>query len=93
MHDSQHWKPLLLATHFNLESEEYYKMLQGDKDTFQFAWRALLSPFTMIPIATGTGGYTIPRTPKNPPLGGTGSTPPIHMWSHMTMRVPLLTAA
>jgi len=53
----QHWKPLLLATHFNLQSEDYYQMLQGDKDTFQFAWRALNAPFTMIPIATGTGGY------------------------------------
>ena len=47
----QHWKPLLLATHFNLESDQYYKMLQGDKDTFQFAWRALKAPSMMKPIA------------------------------------------
>jgi len=52
----QHWKPLLLALYMNLESSFYYTMLQGDKDTFQFSWRALDAPFTMIPIATGTAG-------------------------------------
>ena len=24
----QHWKPMMLATHFNLESDTYYQMLQ-----------------------------------------------------------------
>jgi len=52
----QHWKPLLLALYMNLNAQFYYTMLQGDKDTFQFSWRALDAPFTMIPIATGTGG-------------------------------------
>jgi len=52
----QHWRPLLLALHMNLESAFYYTMLQGDKDTFQFSWRALDAPFTMMPIYTGSGG-------------------------------------
>ena len=38
---AQHWGPLLLVVHMNLEHEYYYPFTGGDKETFHYAWRAL----------------------------------------------------
>jgi hypothetical protein len=41
---------LRLAMHFNEHADFYYNILWGDKDTFQFAFRLLRQPFSLIPI-------------------------------------------
>jgi hypothetical protein len=49
------WKALNLAVHFN--SEKYMQLLNGDKDTFRFAWLAAKVPYTMassLPTPVGT---------------------------------------
>jgi len=55
------WKALNLCMYFNLNSQYYYKMLLGDKDTFRFAWTALEAPFHMISYPVGYGGYYNPQ--------------------------------
>lgn len=52
------WKELNLCIYYNKNSEVYYKMLLGDKDTFKFAWLALKSKYYMIPTPLGFSGYT-----------------------------------
>jgi alpha 1,2-mannosyltransferase len=42
------WKELNLAVYFNRNSNIYYSLLLGDKDTFRFAWLALKSNFYFI---------------------------------------------
>jgi hypothetical protein len=37
----------------------YFRLLNGDKDTFQYAWRALNQPFYMMDIPVGMAGYSI----------------------------------
>ena len=51
------WEPLNLCFYFNTQSEHYYELLYGDKDTFKFAWMALHKGFQMIPHSLGTCGY------------------------------------
>lgn len=51
------WEALNLAMYFNTQSDHYYQMLYGDKDTFKFAWIALNKPFHMIQQQVGTCGY------------------------------------
>lgn len=49
------WKALNLAVHFN--TEYYMKLLNGDKDTFRFAWKASHTPYFMVkdwPTSVGT---------------------------------------
>ena len=53
----QCWRELNLCMHFNLNTNEYYKMLNGDKDTFKFAWIALRSSFYMIQNTVGICGH------------------------------------
>jgi len=53
-----HWKPLMLACYLNLRHEFYYTLLAGDKDTFQFGWRALGHSFHMVQTPTGSAGLT-----------------------------------
>merc|ERR1711935_459194 len=56
IHKGAHWKSLLLAAYFNLRHEFYYTLVSGDKDTFQFAWRALGNSYHMINTPTGSAG-------------------------------------
>ena len=52
---SSAWQAINLAVHFN--SEFYMRLLNGDKDTFKFAWLASKTPFAMVstlPTAVGT---------------------------------------
>lgn len=51
------WDPLNLCLYFNTQSNHYYEILYGDKDTFKFAWMALNKPFHMIQQEVGTCGY------------------------------------
>eukprot|EP00658_Telonema_sp_P-2_P024766 TRINITY_DN19970_c0_g1_i2.p1 TRINITY_DN19970_c0_g1~~TRINITY_DN19970_c0_g1_i2.p1 ORF type:complete len:571 (-),score=152.32 TRINITY_DN19970_c0_g1_i2:66-1778(-) len=51
-----HWRALMLAAYMNLRHEFYYQLVVGDKDTFQFAWRALSSHFHMVEHPTGSAG-------------------------------------
>ncbi|KAI7889777.1 mannosyltransferase putative-domain-containing protein [Mucor mucedo] len=44
----RHWIPLQLAWYMQYYHELYFKLLNGDKDTFQYAWRALDAPFHRI---------------------------------------------
>lgn len=53
----QCWKELNLCLHFNLERKYYYRMLLGDKDTFQLAWIALAKGYHMINTPVGFCGY------------------------------------
>jgi hypothetical protein len=43
------WKALQLTMHLNEWSDFYYRHTQGDKGTFQMAWRMLEQPFAMPP--------------------------------------------
>jgi len=53
---AQHWGPLLLVVHMNLEHEYYYPFTGGDKETFHYAWRALDASFIMTPTPVGSAG-------------------------------------
>lgn len=51
------WNELNLALFFNRNSDIYYELLLGDKDTFRFAWLALKSDFYFIKHGVGSCGY------------------------------------
>ncbi|MFD2742460.1 MULTISPECIES: alpha-mannosyltransferase [Sphingobacterium] len=50
------WKALNLCVYFNKYSDYYYKLLEGDKDTFRFAWIALETDFIMVPYLPASLG-------------------------------------
>ncbi|CAO3589027.1 unnamed protein product [Absidia cylindrospora] len=50
------WHPLQLAWYMNDHHDLYYQFLNGDKDTFRFAWKALKVPYYMNPNYLGMGG-------------------------------------
>jgi len=57
----RHWAPLVLALHFNVEHDFYYRKTNGgDKETYHYAWRVLRRPFFMIPhpVASAGSGVT-----------------------------------
>ena len=56
------WKELNLCWHFNLQYQDYYKMLWGDKDTFRFSWMAMGTSYYMIPTPVGLCGFNKPGT-------------------------------
>ncbi|KAI8338588.1 mannosyltransferase putative-domain-containing protein [Chlamydoabsidia padenii] len=43
------WYPLQLSWFMNHHHDIYYQFLNGDKDTFRYAWKALKVPFYMNP--------------------------------------------
>lgn len=47
------WLPLQLTLHMNEHYDFYYQMLWGDKDTFQFAWKALQQEYYFITFSPG----------------------------------------
>lgn len=51
------WPALNLCVYFNANSEFYYKILLGDKDTFKFAWLSLNTPFHWMRKEVGSCGY------------------------------------
>ncbi|KAL0079295.1 mannosyltransferase putative-domain-containing protein [Phycomyces blakesleeanus] len=50
------WLPLQLSWYMQNNHEIYFQLLNGDKDTFQYAWKALDAPFYMVPTFLGMGG-------------------------------------
>eukprot|EP00051_Salpingoeca_urceolata_P002008 m.46126 g.46126 ORF g.46126 m.46126 type:complete len:903 (-) comp11828_c0_seq1:528-3236(-) len=48
------WEALNLCVHFN--NEYYMKLLNGDKDTFRFAWMAAGVPYYMMPTSPESVG-------------------------------------
>jgi alpha 1,2-mannosyltransferase len=58
---SRCWKELSLACHYNHQAEFYYQLLNGDKDTFKFAWLALRTPFILMHHEVGQCGYLTPE--------------------------------
>ena len=42
------WKALNFAFYMQRHKELYFKLLNGDKDTFNYAWQALKVPFHMV---------------------------------------------
>jgi len=55
----RHWRPLWLAHYFNLNHEFYYMLLNGDKDTFRFAWIALNATMSWSPRFLASLGYEV----------------------------------
>lgn len=55
----RHWIPLQLAWYMQYYHELYFKLLNGDKDTFQYAWRALNAPFHRIQTFLGMAGMMV----------------------------------
>ncbi|KAL1921953.1 uncharacterized protein VTP21DRAFT_10595 [Calcarisporiella thermophila] len=53
------WKPLQLAWYFQNEYEFYFQLLNGDKDTFRFAWKALEQPYHMMPHFVAAAGVKV----------------------------------
>ena len=43
------WRALHLAMHLNEHSEWWYRLVHGDKDTFQLGWRKAGQPYTLMP--------------------------------------------
>ena len=48
------WKALHMCIHLN--KEFYMGLLNGDKDTFRFAWKATHTPYHMVPVWPSTVG-------------------------------------
>ena len=44
----QVWKALNLAFYLQRQKDVYFKLLNGDKDTFNYAWKALNVSFHMV---------------------------------------------
>lgn len=55
----RHWLPLQLAWFMQFYHELYFNLLNGDKDTFQYGWKALKVPFYRIKTFVGMGGKMI----------------------------------
>ncbi|CEP19211.1 hypothetical protein [Parasitella parasitica] len=56
---ARHWIPLQLSWFMQYFHEVYFRLLNGDKDTFQYAWRALDAPFHRIETFLGMGGFML----------------------------------
>ncbi|ORE11301.1 hypothetical protein BCV72DRAFT_192534, partial [Rhizopus microsporus var. microsporus] len=50
------WLPLQLAWYMQDQHEIYFQFLNGDKDTFKYAWQALNAPYHMIEAFLGMAG-------------------------------------
>lgn len=59
---ARHWIPLQLSWFMQYFHEVYFRLLNGDKDTFQYAWRALNAPFHRIETFVGMGGLMLNGT-------------------------------
>ncbi|KAG0163950.1 hypothetical protein DFQ30_010739, partial [Apophysomyces sp. BC1015] len=50
------WGPLQLAWYMQAHYEVYFQFLNGDKDTFKYAWKALGQAYHMVPTFLGMAG-------------------------------------
>ncbi|KAI8388684.1 mannosyltransferase putative-domain-containing protein [Radiomyces spectabilis] len=53
------WLPLQLAWFMQQHHEIYFQFLNGDKDTFKYAWKALGAPYHMVTPFLGMGGSMV----------------------------------
>ncbi|KAG2218095.1 hypothetical protein INT45_000018 [Circinella minor] len=53
------WLPLQLAWYMQEHSDLYFQFLNGDKDTFKYAWKALGVPYYMTETFLGMGGLEV----------------------------------
>lgn len=60
LNKKQSWAPLHVCVHMN--SAFYMELLNGDKDTFRFAWLAADAPFFMVPTWPATVGTAVNGT-------------------------------
>ncbi|KAI8055572.1 mannosyltransferase putative-domain-containing protein [Gilbertella persicaria] len=56
IHKQKSWLPLQLAWYMQKHSDIYFQFLNGDKDTFKYAWKALDMPYHMVEAFVGMGG-------------------------------------
>jgi len=54
---TRHWRALHLAHYLNLNFEFYFHLINGDKDTFRFAWKALNSSMAWPKRYLAAGGF------------------------------------
>lgn len=53
------WLPLQLAWYMQKHYDIYFQFLNGDKDTFKYAWKALDVPYHMIEALVGMAGNMV----------------------------------
>lgn len=53
------WLPLHLAWYMQKHYEIYFQFLNGDKDTFKYAWQALGAPYHMTETFVGMAGTMV----------------------------------
>lgn len=53
------WVPLQLAWYMQKHYEVYFQFLNGDKDTFKYAWEALQVPYSMTEAFVGMAGTMV----------------------------------
>ncbi|KAI9260623.1 mannosyltransferase putative-domain-containing protein [Phascolomyces articulosus] len=53
------WLPLQLTWYMQEHSDLYFQFLNGDKDTFKYAWKALGTPYYMTETFLGMGGLEV----------------------------------
>ncbi|KAI8640683.1 mannosyltransferase putative-domain-containing protein [Parasitella parasitica] len=53
------WVPLQLAWYMQKHYEIYFQFLNGDKDTFKYAWKALNKPYHMAEAFLGMAGTMV----------------------------------
>ncbi|KAG0741215.1 hypothetical protein G6F57_010583 [Rhizopus arrhizus] len=53
------WLPLQLAWYMQDQYEIYFQFLNGDKDTFKYAWQALSAPYHMVETFLGMAGTMV----------------------------------
>ncbi|ORX48808.1 nucleotide-diphospho-sugar transferase [Hesseltinella vesiculosa] len=56
IHKKKSWRPLQLAWYMNQNNDIYFQFLNGDKDTFKYAWKALDHSYDMNPIYLAMAG-------------------------------------
>lgn len=54
------WRALMLTTYMQKKWATYFELLNGDKDTFRFAWKALDQEYWMTPTFPTAVGYITP---------------------------------
>ena len=58
IHKRLSWEPLQLAMHMNEHSDFYYQHINGDKETFHFAWHILGQSYAIPPFHVQVLGHT-----------------------------------
>lgn len=53
------WLPLQLAWYMQKHYDIYFQFLNGDKDTFKYAWKALRAPYHMTESFVGMAGNMV----------------------------------